>query len=627
MNYLSVEELVKYYGERKILSGVGFGMEKGQKTALIAKNGTGKSTLFRIIAGLDTCESGQVVFRDGIRIGFLNQDEVFDNEAIVQDVLLSGSHPALQALHAYNKALESGDNDEMQHAFELMDTHQAWEFETNSKQIAGNLKLNDLLEKKVGMLSGGQKKRLALAKLLADEPEFLLLDEPTNHLDIEMIEWLEKYLGRDNLTFLLITHDRYFLDRICNQIIELENGEIQSYSGNYSYYTEKKAERMMAESASVDKAKNLYKRELEWIRRMPKARGTKAKYRVDAFDDTKEKAHKNLKQNDVLLDVKTTRLGTKIVELHKVSKAYDGKTYINDFSYLFKRKENIGIVGKNGTGKSTLLNMITLDQKPDSGKVVIGETVEIGYYTQKGIQNYDHKRVIEVVKDVAEVIPLSGGKSLSAGQMLERFLFTPDKQYQYVKTLSGGEKKRLYLLTILMKNPNFLILDEPTNDLDIQTLVILEDFLAEFDGCVAIVSHDRFFLDKVVDHVFAFEGDGVIKDYPGNYSEYRDWRTEQDKIEAKEKNAAKTAPKVEAPKVVEKPKPAVKISFKEKFEYEELEKDIAQLENKKEALTADIQNAGDNIEQITKISQDLETIIKQLETKSDRWLELADKMV
>ena len=622
MNYLSVDGLVKHYGELLILDRVGFGLERGQKVALVAKNGTGKSTLLRILAGKDTAEEGEVVYRQDIRVGFLDQTEDFPPERNVEEMLLSGNHPALEALRLYHSALESGDDALVQRAYEDMEKHAAWDFETQARQIAGNLQLTEHMKTPVGKLSGGQRKRLALARVLADHPDILLLDEPTNHLDLGMIEWLEQYLSRQNLTVLMVTHDRYFLDRVCSRILELEDAHIMAFDGNYSYYTGKKAELVEQAQSSVLKAKNLYRRELEWMRRQPKARGTKSKSRIDAFYDVKGEAHKRIGKDDVQLDVKTTRMGAKVVELHNVSKSLGGKKLIEGLHYHFQRKEKVGVVGPNGSGKSTLLNLITGKLTPDTGKVVRGETIQIGYYTQTGLNLREDRRVIEVVKDIAEVIPLSGGKKLTAGQLCERFLFDGKKQYQYVHTLSGGEKKRLFLLTILMQNPNFLILDEPTNDLDIPTLVILEDFLKEFDGCVLIVSHDRFFLDKVVDHVFAFEGEGRIKDFPGNYTQYRTWRNEQDKLEARERSPKKPDETVSR----KKPASRNKISFKEKFEYEQLETAIAELEEKKDRLTMQLQDAGTDHEKMMRISGELQQVVEELEVKSDRWLALAEKM-
>ena len=627
MNYLSIENITKHYGERLILNNIGFGLERGQKMALVARNGTGKSTLLRIIAGDDQAETGNVVFRNGINVGFLNQDENFPEDQVVEKVLFSGNHPAIIAMKAYQDALDAEDDAKVQEAFDRMEETNAWEYETKAKQIAFHLKLGDLMSQQIKTLSGGQKKRLALAKVLADDPDILMLDEPTNHLDMDMIEWLEQYLSQPHLTVLMVTHDRYFLDRVCNQIIELEDGEISAYSGNYSYFTEKKAERMASLASSTLKAKNLYKRELEWIRRQPKARSTKAKYRVDAFDAVKAKASKRIVDEKVQLDVKTTRMGTKTIELHNVSKSFGDQDFIKGFNYLFKRKEKVGVIGKNGTGKSTFLNLVSGELKPDTGKVVQGETVELGYYKQQNIQLRDDQRVIEAVKDIAEVIPLAGGKKLTASQMCERFLFDGQKQYQYISTLSGGEKKRLYLLIVLMRNPNFLILDEPTNDLDIPTLVILEDFLAEFDGCVLIVSHDRFFLDKVVDHLFAFEGNAELKDFPGNYTQYRDWSKERDKQEVKEQKQQATPEVKEA--VKEKPvqkesEPSRKLTFKEKFEFEQIEGLIEELETEKEELIQKLSEVANDHEEMMKVSSRLTEVVEQLDAKTERWVELSE---
>lgn len=626
MNYLSIENITKHYGERLILNNIGFGLERGQKMALVARNGTGKSTLLRIIAGDDQAETGNVVFRNGINVGFLNQDENFPEDQVVEKVLFSGNHPAIIAMKAYQDALDAADDNQVQEAFDRMEETNAWEYETKAKQIAFHLKLGDLMSQKIKTLSGGQKKRLALAKVLADDPDILMLDEPTNHLDMDMIEWLEQYLSQPHLTVLMVTHDRYFLDRVCNQIIELEDGEISAYSGNYSYFTEKKAERMASLASSTLKAKNLYKRELEWIRRQPKARSTKAKYRVDAFDDVKAKASKKIVDEKVQLDVKTTRMGTKTIELHNVSKSFGDQTFIKGFNYLFKRKEKVGVIGKNGTGKSTFLNLVSGELKPDTGKVIQGETVELGYYKQQNIQLRDDQRVIEAVKDIAEVIPLAGGKKLTASQMCERFLFDGQKQYQYISTLSGGEKKRLYLLIVLMRNPNFLILDEPTNDLDIPTLVILEDFLAEFDGCVLIVSHDRFFLDKVVDHLFAFEGKAELKDFPGNYTQYRDWSKERDKQEVKQQK--QVVPEVKE-EIKEKPvkkeqSTSRKLTFKEKFEFEQIEGQIEELETEKEQLTNKLTEVANEHEEMMKVSSRLTEVVEQLDAKTERWVELSE---
>lgn len=618
MNYLSVEKVSKSFGERILFQDVSFGVEMGQKVALIAKNGEGKSTFLDILTGKAAADEGNVVWRNGIRVAYLSQDENFKNELSIKETLFEHSNSYMEAIEEYQAALENtSDTERYQKALDQMESLQAWDYEVKLQQILGALGLHDL-EMKISKLSGGQKKRLGLAKVLIEEPDFLILDEPTNHLDVEMIEWLEDFLSSDKLTLLMVTHDRYFLDRICDTIIELDNQQLYSYKGNYSYYIEKKAEREEIEKSEISKAKNLYSKELEWVRRMPKARGTKSKSRVDSFYETEKIAKKKIRDEKVKLEIKSERLGNKILELHHASKSFGDLKILDNFSYTFKRGEKIGIAGKNGVGKTTFLNMIMGLEKLGKGKIIVGETIQFGYFTQKGIQLDEDKRIIEVVKDIAEFIPLAKGRTLTASQLLERFLFPPKQQYNLVSKLSGGEKRRLYLLTVLIANPNFLILDEPTNDLDIQTLSILEDFLLDFDGCLLVVSHDRYFMDKLADHLFVFQGEGKIKDYNGLYSEWL-------KI-SKEKETTPT-PKKEGEKPIPKAQTSVqkgRLGFNEKRELNQLEKKIEELETLKKELENSLSSGNLDPNEINEKSKQLGDLLEELEKKSDRWLELSD---
>lgn len=619
MNYLSVENLTKSYGDRILFEDITFGINKGQKVAFIAKNGTGKSTFLKILAGLEGYDSGNVIFRKDIKVGYLHQTPQFDDKHTISETIFKSDSAEIEAIKEYEKAiLNPNDNERMQKAFEKMDTLKAWDYEIRIKQILGQLNIHDL-EQNVGELSGGQQKRIALAQVLIEEPDFIILDEPTNHLDLDMIEWLEGYLSKENVTILMVTHDRYFLERVCNEIIELDEKTLYKYKGNYSYYLEKKQERIEIFEANVDKAKNLFRKELEWMRRMPKARGTKAKSREDAFYETKKIAHQKLDKTKVDIEVNVTRLGSKILELHHLKKSYGELKILDDFSYVFKKYERVGIVGKNGVGKSTFLNILTGIESVDGGKVVTGETVVYGYYTQSGINLKDDKRVIEVIKDIAEVIPLTKGRKLTAAQLLEKFLFPKDMHYNYVEKLSGGERRRLYLLTILMKNPNFLILDEPTNDLDVMTLNVLEDFLQDFQGCLLVVTHDRYFMDKLVDHLFVFEGDGKIKDFIGKYTDYRNDKKEQ---EEQEKLKTKPVEKEKENKTNDQPK--TKLSYKEKLEFEALEKDIPLLEEKKEQLNQLLSDSVSDHEELIMLTNKLGEVSLLLDKKTDRWLELSE---
>jgi len=616
MNYLSIEELSKSYGIRVLFDKITFGIDQGQKVALIAKNGAGKSTLLRILSGLEQYDSGKVVFRKDIKVGILQQSPKFNDELTVSETIFTSKIATIQVILEYEKAiLHPDDNDRMQKAFEQMDAHEAWDYEVKIHQILGQLDIHDL-DQKVGTLSGGQQKRIALAQVLIEEPDFLILDEPTNHLDIDMIEWLENHLTKESMTILMVTHDRYFLERVCNEIIELDDDAIYKYKGNYSYFLQKKQEREEVFEANVDKAKNLYRKELEWMRRMPKARGTKAKSREDAFYVTKETAHQKKDNAKVELEINMTRLGGKILELHHAKKSFGDLKILNDFNYIFKKQERIGIVGKNGAGKTTFLELIMGNQELDGGKIVAGETVVFGYYTQKGIQFKAGKKVIEVIKDIAEIIPLAKGKKLTAAQLLERFLFTKDMHYNQVEKLSGGEKRRLYLLTILMSNPNFLILDEPTNDLDIMTLQILEEFLEEFQGCLIVITHDRYFMDKLVDHLFIFEGNGKIKDFTGKYHEYRQSLKKEEKEVGQEKPAEIEKTKEEVAKI--------KLSYKEKLEFDQLEKDLSSLEERKKMIVVQLNDPVSDHEKLMDLTKEFAIISKQLESKTDRWLVLSE---
>ena len=613
MNYLSVQDLGKSYGIQTLFKHLNFGIDQGQKVALVARNGTGKTTILRALAGIEPPDTGEIVYRKGIQVAFLKQESDFGDAKTVFEAIYESENPILLAIRAYEAALLNPDDTNIfQKAFDQMDRMEAWDYEVKVKTILSKLKLDDL-QKEVSILSGGQRKRLSLAKILIDQPDFLILDEPTNHLDLEMIEWLQEYLSKEQITLFIVTHDRYFLDAICNEILELEEGELYRYKGDYTYYLEKKEERQAILQTNIDKAKNLYSKELEWMRRQPKARGTKSKARIESFYDVEKSAKKKIKNDKIQLEVQMTRLGSKIIEMHKVSKAYGDLKILDQFTYTFKKRDRVGIVGKNGVGKTTVLNMLTGTESIDAGKIVVGDTVEIGYYTQKGMKMDEGKRVIEIVRDIAEYIPLVGGRKMTAAQLLERFLFSKDAQWKHVSVLSGGEKKRLYLLTILMKNPNFLILDEPTNDLDLITLKVLEDFLDEFEGCMITVSHDRYFMDRLVDHLFIFEGDGQVRDFPGNYTDYRSHISQADKLK-------QTKPKDKVTKGKRK------LTYNEKKEYDTIELVIDALEQEKTSIGSQFNDPDLNPEKMKELGKRIKEIDDEIAEKTDRWMQLAELM-
>ena len=618
MNLLSIEGISKSYGEKVIFKPISFGINKGQKIALIAKNGSGKTSILNIIAGEDTPDEGNVIYRKGIRVAYLAQEPKLDVKLTVEESILQADNPTLKVIAAYEKALENPDDQEAyQKAFEAMDQNQAWDFENQYKQILFKLKLNDL-SALVGSLSGGQKKRIALCNALLRQPELIILDEPTNHLDLEMIEWLEDYFAKEKLTLLMVTHDRYFLERVCNEIIELDEGNLYTYKGNYSYYLEKREARLIQESVEAHKTKLHFKKELDWIRRQPKARTTKSKSRIEDFKVIKQKASQRRNEHEVQLEINMERLGSKMIEMHKVQKAYGDKIILNQFDYMFQKNDRIGIIGKNGTGKSTFLNLLTSNDTADAGKIVWGETLKFGYYTQNGIKVKEGQKVIDVIREYGDFIPLKKGRKISAQQLLERFLFDRKKQYDFVEKLSGGERKRLYLCTVLIQNPNFLILDEPTNDLDIVTLNVLESFLLDFPGCLLVVSHDRYFMDKIVDHLFVFQGEGVIEDFPGNYSDHRVY--EDSKIE--DKNATHSAEKKVKKEWKETPKKAV-LTFDEQKEFKKIEKEIEKIELEKESIQNRFSTENLEPQKIEELSINLGKLDQKLDQKTTRWFELS----
>jgi ATP-binding cassette subfamily F protein uup len=628
MNHLSVENLSKSYNEKELFSDITFGISQGQKVALVGHNGSGKSTLLRIITGNETPDSGKVVFANDLRVAYLHQNPQFREGDTIKEAVFDRDNPLLALVADYEYYLHHSATDpaaaeKLQDLLPAMDTYNAWDYESQVKQILGKLGIHDL-EQQVTRLSGGQKKRVAMAKTLIEKPDFLILDEPTNHLDLETIEWLEDFLAKAQMTLLMVTHDRYFLERVTNEIIELDGGQLYKYKGNYSYFLEKKAEREQMQATEVEKARNLMRKELDWVRRQPKARGTKAKYRMDAFEDLKDKASQKLGRAQMELDVKSSRVGGKILEVKNISKSFGDRTLFKNFSYTFKKGDRVGVIGKNGMGKSTFLNILTGELKPDTGEIDPGSTTVFGYYSQEEqVFNPEH-RVIDIVKEVAEVVETGSGKELTASQFLNYFQFPPAVQYTPVGKLSGGEKRRLQLLRVLIKSPNFLILDEPTNDLDITTLTILEEYLENFGGSLIIVSHDRYFMDRLVEHLFVFEGDEQIRNFPGTYSDYREAKEEEEAAE-KEQEAALAAKKEKQAT----PKPAAespkrKLSFKEQREFEQLEKEIAKLEEQKGQLIEKLNSGEGNHEELTAWSQEIETINEAIDEKELRWLELSE---
>lgn len=622
--HLQVESLTKSFGERTLFENIAFGINEGERIGLIAANGAGKTTLLNIIAGRMDYDSGAVVFRRDLRVGYLEQNPQFPAGTTVLEACFQGENETVRTLAQYEQALARNDTAALDALFPRMEALGAWDFEQRAKQILSRLQITDL-EQRVETLSGGQLKRVALAAALIVEPELLILDEPTNHLDLEMTEWLEEYLAGRRMSLLMVTHDRYFLDRVCNEILEIDDRRIYSYKGNYSYYLEKRQERIDAADATVARMKNLYRRELEWIRRTPSARSGKAKYRIDAFQEIKEKAHVRRNEAEVQLDVRQTYIGKKIFEALHLSKRFGERVILNDFSYLFARYEKMGIVGNNGTGKSTFIKMLLGLEPADSGVIDVGETVRFGYYSQQGLEFDPEARVIDVITAISENITLSDGKQISASQLLTRFLFSRQAQYDYVAKLSGGERRRLYLCTILMANPNFLVLDEPTNDLDIQTLNVLEEYLAAFSGCLIVVSHDRYFMDKVADHLLVFHGEGRIEDFPGNYTDYRSRQREREAERAATAKAVAAAPKVAAP-AAERPKERVKgkLSFNEKREFELLGEEIPRLEAEKAAIEAAMSSGSLSTEELIAKSERIAALIDEIDVKSMRWLELSE---
>lgn len=619
MNYLSVENLSKSFGIHSLFEDLSFGIDKGQKVALVARNGAGKSSLFRILAGLDTPDSGTVTYNKEVNLGFLSQEHGLDNNKTILDNIFSANSPKTRAIAEYEKAILSNDEKAMQLAHDAMDRNNAWDYEARAREVLGKLDIHDL-ERITGSLSGGQKRRIALAKVLIEEPDLVLLDEPTNHLDLEMIEWLEEFLSQSNMTIFMITHDRYFLENITDEILELENKTLYRYKGNFSYYLEKKAEREALEESTREKQMNLYKRELEWARKMPRARSVKSKSRMDSFHELKESLVRSNDPTALELEINISRMGSKIVELHNVRKSFGDTKILDGFSYVFKNKEKIGIVGRNGTGKTTFLNLITQQIQPDGGKVVVGDTVVFGYFSQNTVPVKEGLRLLEAVREVADYIPLTKGKTISAAQMLERFMFPRHQHSTLVEKLSGGERKRLQLLLVLMKNPNFLILDEPTNDLDVFTLAALEEYLLYYPGCLLIVSHDRYFLDKLVDHMFVLDGEGRVRDILGNYDAYRkvEEQIASQKSQTKKETAASEKP------IEKKETPKTRMSFKEKHEFNQLEKELPLLEQKKAELEAKLQTATTDHTELTKITEELGKVVEELDTKTMRWLELSE---
>ncbi len=623
MNLLSVENISKSYGELVLFEQLSFGVNKDQKIALIAKNGSGKTAILNILSGLDQPDQGMVNYRKDIKVSFLAQEPILAENSTIEQCILASDNEVLKVIANYEKALLDMDNaDGYQKAFDAMDRHAAWDFETQYQQILSKLKLDDL-QLKVSALSGGQKKRVALANALLNKPDLLILDEPTNHLDLEMIEWLEVYFAKENITLFMVTHDRYFLERVCNEIVELDQGQLYTYKGNYAYYLEKKEARLSQEQVEQHKSKRLFKKELDWMRRQPKARTTKSKSRIDDFAQIKERAHQRRQDHEIQLEIDMERMGTKILECHKLFKSFGDKSILDGFDYNFLRGERIGIIGKNGTGKSTFLNILTGKESVDGGKIVVGDTIKFSYYTQDGIPSKSGQKVIDVIREFGDYIPLKKGRQISAQQLLERFLFDRKKQYDFVEKLSGGERKRLYLCTVLIQNPNFLILDEPTNDLDIVTLNVLESFLLDYPGCLLVVSHDRYFMDKIVDHLFVFRGAGYIEDFPGNYSDFRAYEDSQDQEQEpikpksiQQQTAAKTATTTQKQK----------ISFNEQKEYQQLESKIRSLEKDKLALEQSFFEEGLSVETIEDRSKKLQEVIETIELKTMRWFELAAKI-
>ena len=618
MNYLTVENISKSYGEINLFKNISFSIHKDEKIAFVAKNGTGKTSILNIISGDDEPDSGNVTYRKGLKVSYLPQEPKLNASLTIEQTIFASDNDILKIIKNYEDALLNPDDTEAyQKAFEQMEIHHAWDFETLYKQILFKFKLDNLNDK-VSTLSGGQKKRLSLANALLNKPDLLILDEPTNHLDLEMIEWLEAFFAKENITLFMVTHDRYFLERVCNEIIELDHGDLFMYKGNYSYYLEKKEARIEQETTETGKAKQLYKKELDWMRRQPKARTTKSKSRIDDFHDIKQRAHQRRKDHVIQLEINMERLGSKILELHKISKSYDNKTLLNQFEYVFKKGERIGIIGKNGTGKSTFLNMLVGSVNPDSGKIIKGDTIKFGYYTQTGITVKPDQKVIDVLREFGDYIPLKKGRQISAQQLLERFLFDRKKQYDFVEKLSGGELKRLYLCTVLIQNPNFLILDEPTNDLDIVTLNVLENFLMDYPGCLIVVSHDRYFMDKIVDHLFVFRGDGVIEDFPGNYSDFRTYEDSKSQEPKTDSNSNE--------KKNWKKDSNIQLSYNEQKEYKNIESKLKTLEFDKKEMESKFNDPELSQDEINKLSNKLQLIIHEIEQKEARWFELSAKL-
>lgn len=619
---LQVDGLTKSFGDLVLFNNISFGVSEGERIGLIAKNGTGKTTLLNILAGKEDYDSGSVVFRRDLRVGYLPQDPEYPGELTVLEACFQSDNETVRTIAEYERIMATDDHAGLEDVLHRMDTLKAWDYEQRAKQILSQLKIRNF-DQKISQLSGGQLKRVALANVLISEPEFIILDEPTNHLDLDMTEWLEEYLNRSRISLLMVTHDRYFLDRVCNEIIEIDQRSLYTYKGNYSYYLEKRQERIEVQNTELDRANNLLRKELEWMRRQPQARGTKAKYRVDAFYELEKKAQQDRDPGNVKLDVKATYIGNKIFEIEHLSKRFDDLVILDDFNYIFSRYEKLGIVGNNGTGKSTFIKMLMGEVQPDSGTIDIGETVRFGYYSQEGLQFDEQMKVIDVVRDIAEVIEMGDGSKLTASQFLQHFLFAPETQHNFVAKLSGGERRRLYLCTVLMRNPNFLVLDEPTNDLDIVTLNVLENYLASFKGCVIVVSHDRYFMDKVVDHVLVFEGQGKLKDFPGHYSHYRAWKElQEEEAAAQQKKEAPQQPKNNRPERVQEEKK--RLSFKEKREFEQLEAELPVLEEEKSKLETEMSSGTLTNDELMAKSARISELIDEIDEKTMRWLELSE---